>query len=62
MLTDERIAEMQDSFWAETNDPATEEWLDELTAEELALVESWDEKYCSAIGMLAMDILGLEGR
>ena len=33
-----------------------------MNAEELALVESWDEKYCSGIGMLAMDILGLEGR
>lgn len=44
MLTDERIAEMQDNFWAETNDPATEEWRDELTAEEAALVARWDAK------------------
>ena len=34
----------------------------ELNAEEAALVASWDETYCSAVGMLAMDILGLEGR
>ena len=53
-----------DFWWDVENpdDPESMAWRDELTAEELALVESWDEKYCSAIGMLAMDILGLEER
>lgn len=46
----------------ETSDPETYEWRKELNAEEAALAVSWDETYCSAVGMLAMDILGLEGR
>ena len=62
MVSEERIAFL-DYLWSEeTEDPATMEWRDELNAEEAALVASWDEKYCSAVGMLAMDILGLEGR
>lgn len=62
MVSEERIAFL-DYLWSEeTEDPATMEWRDELNAEEAALVASWDEKYCSAIGTLAMDILGLEGR
>ena len=48
--------------WEDPDDSEPMEWRDDLNAEELALVESWDEKYCSAIGTLAMDILGLEGR
>lgn len=62
MVSEERIA-LLDYLWSEeTEDPATMEWRDELNAEEAALVASWDEKYCSAVGTLAMDILGLGGR
>ena len=62
MVSEERIAFL-DYLWSEeTEDPVTMEWRDELNAEEAALVASWDEKYCSAVGTLAMDILGLEGR
>ena len=62
MVSEER-RDYLDYLWGEeTSDPATWEWRDDLNTEELALVESWDEKYCSAVGTLAMDILGLEGR
>lgn len=62
MVSEERVAFL-DYLWSEeTEDPATMEWRDELNAEEAALVASWDEKYCSAVGTLAMDILGLGGR
>ena len=63
MVSEERIA-LLDFLWdvEDPDDPESMEWRNELDAEELALVESWDEKYCSAIGMLAMDILRLEGR
>lgn len=62
MVSEERIAFL-DYLWSEeTEDPATMEWRDELNAEEAALVASWDETYCSAVGTLAMDILGLGGR
>lgn len=48
MITEERIEEMKEYFWAETNDPETEEWREDLTKEEAALVESWDDDYSDA--------------
>lgn len=62
MVSEERRAWMDWCWNNETSDPETYEWRKELNAEEAALAVSWDEKYCSAVGMLAMDILGLEGR
>lgn len=63
MVSEERIAVL-DELWDREDpyDPETLAWRDELDAEEAALVASWDEKYCSAVGTLAMDIFGLEGR
>lgn len=63
MVSEERIA-LLDFWWdvEDPYDPESMEWRKELDAEEAALVASWDETYCSAVGMLAMDILGLEGR
>ena len=63
MVSEERIAVL-DELWDREDpyDPETLAWRDELDAEEAALVASWDERYCSAIGTLAEDILGLGGR
>lgn len=63
MVSEERIA-LLDFWWdvEDPYDPESMEWRDELNAEEAALVASWDERYCSAIGTLAEDILGLGGR
>lgn len=40
----ERLKQLKENFWAETNEPWTEEWRDELTPEEAALVETWDDR------------------
>lgn len=57
MVPEERICFL-DHFWGEeTSDPETWEWRDELDAEELALVESWDRAYVQGVGTLAEDIL-----
>lgn len=63
MVSEERIA-LLDDLWDREDpyDPETLAWRDELNADEAELVASWDEKYCGAVGTLAMDILGLEGR
>ena len=62
MVSEER-RDYLDCLWGEeTSAPATWEWRDDLNTEELALVESWEEKYCSAVGTLAMDSVGREGR
>lgn len=44
-ITPEREAELSENFWEETNDPETEEWRDELTADEKKLVEQWDDEF-----------------
>lgn len=57
MITPERIRQMEDNFWAETNDPTTEEWREDLTAEELTLVARWDDHMDTAIGQMTADTL-----
>ena len=42
-VTPEREKYLDWAFWFETNDPETQEWRDDLTADEAALVEHWDE-------------------
>lgn len=62
MVSEERIAFL-DHFWGEeTDDPETWEWRDELDAEELALVESWDRLYAQATLKICEDMLALEER
>ena len=63
MVSEERIAWMSWCWDNETSDPESYEWRKELSAEEAALVVSWDEEYVSNVGRLAEDILALsEGR
>lgn len=62
MISAERRAEMDDLFWAETNDQETEKWREDLTAEEAALVAAWDDRVSTAITNLAKDILAIEAR
>lgn len=55
MIASERIRQMEENFWAETNDPTTEEWREDLTAEELALVAQWEDQMEVALGKMAAD-------
>ena len=41
-------------------DPESMEWREDLDAEELALVESWDRAYARGVRMLIEDNLTLE--
>ena len=64
MVSEERRAWM-DFRWdvEDPYDPESMEWREELTAEEAALVASWDEAYAMGILLMSADILGLsEGR
>lgn len=48
-------------FWEnETNDPDTSEWRDELTPEEMALVNEWDDRYESGLLAISRDVLKME--
>lgn len=64
MVSEERRA-LLDFWWdvEDPYDPESMEWREELTAEEAALVASWDEAYARGIRMMSEDILALsEGR
>lgn len=56
MLTKERLEEMESLFWAESNDPETEEWRESLTDEEAAIVAQWDERVDAGITTLLYDL------
>lgn len=53
-----------DYLWdrEDPDDPESMEWRDELDAEEMALVESWDRIYAQGVRMLVEDMLALEER
>ena len=63
MVSEERIA-LLDFWWdvEDPYDPESMEWRDELTAEEAALVASWDAAYAHGIRRISEDILAAEGR
>lgn len=52
----QRYEQLQSNFWEETNDPETQEWRDELTADEAAMVAKWDEQTAQGMENLVADI------
>lgn len=56
-VSPEREEELEQLFWDETNDPETEEWRDDLTADEAAMVEQWDERTAEGFLALTQEIL-----
>ena len=57
MIAPERLQQMEDNFWAETNDPDTEEWREDLNAEEAALVAEWDDRVEAGITGMVIDTM-----
>lgn len=56
-ISEEREAELQSLFWDETNEPETQEWREDLTADEAAMVEQWDARTAQGMSKLASEIL-----
>ena len=54
-MTEQRIEELLYLWDNETNEDWTQEWRDKLTADEQALVESWDYKFINGITRLIQD-------
>lgn len=52
LVSKERIEELESLFWSETNDEWTQEWRDELSPAELALVDKWDCRCANGIAKL----------
>ena len=56
-VPDSREEDMQHWFWEETNDPETMEWREDLTPDEKAMVEQWDNRTAQGFSKLAQAIL-----
>lgn len=56
-VSPEREEELSWYFWNETNDPESEDWRDELTTDEAAMVEQWDLQTSAGFARLAQEIL-----
>ena len=44
MISNERMQQLHDLWGNETNEERTTEWRDDLTSEEEALVDKWDQQ------------------
>lgn len=56
-VPEERRDELYSLWCEETNDAWTEEWRENLTPEEISLVDAWDEKSNSGLLKVCQDIL-----
>ena len=59
MITRSRLREMSHLFWEEDGDAVTTFWRDDCTAEELELLEKWDDDYDDMIYRMAKRIVEL---
>ena len=48
-MTPERLNELNELFWNETDDVKTREWRNSLTPYEAVVIEDWDDRYDVAI-------------
>ena len=59
MITEERLEDIKDMFWTETNEDWTREWREDLTDEEASLVDEWDDAVDRGFYKLAKRIIEL---
>ncbi len=59
-ITAEREDELAWYWGNETNEVDTQEWRDELTADEAAMVAQWDKRYAKGFETLVQKIVDLE--
>lgn len=60
-MTGERMRQMMDLWLNETSEE-DEDWREDLTEEEEALVEEWDERFATGVTAISADILTMERR
>ena len=57
MILKERLEEIENYFWDESNDEDTQDWRMNLNVEEEKLVSAWDRKFSNAIVTICSKIL-----
>ena len=55
IMTEQRREELLHLWWEETNEDWTQEWRDELTPEEQALIDSWDSSFINGVTQMIQD-------
>ena len=55
IMTEQRREELLHLWWEETNEDWTQEWRDELTPEEQALIDSWDSSFINGVAQMIQD-------
>lgn len=58
-VSEERLIALADNWNDETCDPETEEWREDLTAEEAAIIAGWDKGCASGVLKICQDIMAL---
>ena len=56
-ISEARMKELGDDWNAETNDPETEEWRDDLTPQEAKIIADWDYGYADGMHQLCQEIM-----
>jgi len=59
-ISEARMIELADNWNAETNDPETQEWRDDLTPEEAEIIADWDNGYADGMHQLCQEIMALQ--
>ncbi|MET0017867.1 hypothetical protein [Oscillibacter sp.] len=59
-ISEARMKELADNWNAETNDPDTEEWRDDLTPQEAEIIADWDYGYADGMHQLCQEIMALQ--
>lgn len=60
MISPSRYEELHGLFWDETNEEWTQEWREDLTQEEAALVAQWDERVRKGMLKMCQKIIEME--
>ena len=61
-ISQNQIDDIQNMFWSETNEEWTQEWRDDLTNEESAIVDKWDAEIDKGLYKLCKAIVELEDK
>ena len=59
---EQRIEMLRANWHNETNEPETQEWRNELTSEEAALVDKWDEDFDFVLACMTQEMISPEAR
>lgn len=60
MISDEREMELDQYYWEQSNDEDTREWRNDLTLEEMELVNKWDQRLSKGLSKLYEEVIKTE--